>query len=118
MLIQYIQAAMRQAHCEQMANGRFFGRVPACEGCWDEGATPEECREDLEEALQKRIILGLRLGHVLPVAGGVDINPWAEMEHAQTHLAGAKWSLGSKRMVGPALTRAGGIRCWSKATSG
>ncbi|MCX8089507.1 MAG: type II toxin-antitoxin system HicB family antitoxin [Verrucomicrobiae bacterium] len=83
MLIQYIQAAMREAHYELMENGRFFGHIPACQGCWGEGATLEECREDLEAALQDWIILGLRLGHTLPVIAGIDLNPRPEIAHAQ-----------------------------------
>lgn len=83
MLIPYIQAAMREAHYELMENGRFFGHIPACEGCWAEGATLEECRENLEAALQDWIIIGLRLGHTLPVIGGININPRPEMAHVE-----------------------------------
>ena len=39
MLIQYIQAAMRNAKYEPMENGRYFGRIPQCKGVWGEGKT-------------------------------------------------------------------------------
>ncbi len=62
MLIDYIRQAMRHAHYERMENGRFFGSIPACRGAWGEGATLEECREELREALESWIIVGLRHG--------------------------------------------------------
>ena len=85
MLIQYVQAAMHEAHYEQMENGRYFGDIPSCKGCWGEGASLEECREDLEGALQDWIIVGLRFGHPLPVIASIDINPRPETEYAQAH---------------------------------
>ena len=52
MLIDYIHAAMRHAHYELMENQRFFAKIPQCQGAWGEGATLEECREELQGALQ------------------------------------------------------------------
>ena len=85
MLIDYIEAAMRHAKYELMENNRFFGSIPECKGAWGEGATLEECREDLEGALQDWIIVGLRFGHTLPVIDGIDINPKPEMEYAEAN---------------------------------
>jgi predicted RNase H-like HicB family nuclease len=85
MLISYIQAAMREAHYELMENGGFFGEIPPCEGVWGEGATLEECREDLEGALQDWVVVKLRFGHTLPIVAGIDINPRPEMAHAETN---------------------------------
>ncbi|MCI0748668.1 MAG: type II toxin-antitoxin system HicB family antitoxin [Verrucomicrobia subdivision 3 bacterium] len=84
MLIAYIQAAMREAHYELMENGRFYGEIPSCEGVWGEGATLEECRDDLEGALQDWVVVKLRFGHSLPVIASIDINPRPEMAHAET----------------------------------
>src|SRR5208283_567988 len=56
MLTDYIQRAMRHAHYEVMENGRFFGSIPECRGVWGEGVTLEECREELEGALDAWII--------------------------------------------------------------
>lgn len=74
MLTEYIQCAMRQAHYEMMENGRFFGSIPACRGDWGEGATLEECRDELAGALESWIIAGLRHGDTLPVIDGLDLN--------------------------------------------
>jgi len=80
MLTEYIQAAMRQAHYELMENGRFFGKIPPCPGAWGEGATLEECPEDLREALEGWILVGLRHGDNLPVLDGIDLN---QKQHAE-----------------------------------
>ncbi len=85
MLIQYIQAAMRHAKYERMENGRFFGRIPPCKGCWGEGKTLEGCREDLEGALQDWIVIKLRFEHKLPVVGGININPSEPLHYAEAH---------------------------------
>src|SRR5713101_7089415 len=66
MLTDYIAAAMRQAHYELMEDQRFFGSIPACQGCWAEGATLEECRGELQSTLEGWLLLGLQLGHQLP----------------------------------------------------
>jgi predicted RNase H-like HicB family nuclease len=58
-----------------MENGRFFGSIPSCQGCWAEGATLEECRDELESTLEDWILLGVQFGHKLPVVAGIDLNP-------------------------------------------
>lgn len=75
MLSDYIQSAMREAHYELLENGRFFGKIPPCQGVWADGSTLEECRALLQEVLEDWIIVGLRMGHDLPVVAGVDLNP-------------------------------------------
>ena len=81
MLTEYLLHAMRQAHYELMENGRFFGSIPPCAGAWGEGATLEECREELAEALEAWIVTGLRRGDRLPVIDGIDLNA---QEYAET----------------------------------
>ena len=39
----------------------------------------ETCREELQDALEGWIILGLRLGHTLPVLNGIDLNSIKEV---------------------------------------
>jgi predicted RNase H-like HicB family nuclease len=82
MLTEYIQHAMRSAHYELMESGRFFGAISQCRGAWGEGATLEECRDELGEALESWLIAGLRHGDDLPVIDGIDLNPKA---HAETN---------------------------------
>ena len=75
MITQYIAAAMKQSEFELMENGRYFATIPACNGCWVEGATIEECRAELPEALESWLLLGLQFRYSLPIIGGIDLNP-------------------------------------------
>ncbi len=83
MLTQYIQTAMRRAKYELMENGRFFARIPDCAGLWAEAASLEECRDELQSTLEDWLLLGLQLGHELPVLDGIDLNRKAAA-HAET----------------------------------
>ena len=74
MLTKYIECAMRRAHYELMENGRFFGSIPKCKGAWAEGRTLEDCREELRDVLEDWVLLGLQLGHPLPVIAGINLN--------------------------------------------
>ena len=75
MITQYVTAAMLEAEYELMENGRYFGTIPSCQGCWAEGATIDECKTELPEVLESWLLLGLQLGDKLPVIGGIDLNP-------------------------------------------
>jgi predicted RNase H-like HicB family nuclease len=74
MLTEYIQAAMRQAKYELMENGKYFGRISSCRGVWSESETLEACREELQSTLEDWLLLGLQLGHKLPVIDGINLN--------------------------------------------
>ncbi|HWX21704.1 MAG TPA: type II toxin-antitoxin system HicB family antitoxin [Candidatus Binatia bacterium] len=82
MLTQYIQRALHHAKYELMENGRFFGRIPECRGLWAEATTLEECREELQSTLEDWLLLGLQLGHPLPVIDDIDLNR-KEPAHAE-----------------------------------
>ena len=82
MLIDYIQTAMRRAHYELMENGRFFGSIADCNGAWGDGATLEECRSELQSALEDWILIRVRQGLAVPTIDGLDINPQAEYAQA------------------------------------
>ncbi|MBI2929540.1 MAG: type II toxin-antitoxin system HicB family antitoxin [Verrucomicrobia bacterium] len=75
MLISYIQAAMRHAEFEQMEDGRWFGTIPVCPGLWADGDTTDQCREELQSALDDWIFVKVRHGDTIPLIDGVDINP-------------------------------------------
>jgi predicted RNase H-like HicB family nuclease len=75
MLAEYIQCALRHANYELMENGRFYGHIPECPGTWGEGATLEECRDELQSVLEDWLIVAFRFGDLLPVIDGIDLNP-------------------------------------------
>ena len=74
MLTDYIQQVMRRAHFEIMENGRFYGSIPGFQGVWSEGASLEECRDELVEAIDGWLIVKLRCGDDVPIVDGIDIN--------------------------------------------
>jgi predicted RNase H-like HicB family nuclease len=74
MLTDYIQRAMKKAHYELMENGRYFGTIPGCDGVWAQGKTLESCREALQSTLEDWLLLGLQLGHKLPIIAGINLN--------------------------------------------
>jgi predicted RNase H-like HicB family nuclease len=74
MLANYIERSMREAHYELLDDGRFFATIPKCKGLWAEGRTLEKCREELRSTLEDWLLLGLQLGHNLPVVDGINLN--------------------------------------------
>ena len=75
MLTKYIKTTMHRATYELLEDGSFYGRIPECQGVWANEENLEVCRNELFEVLEDWIILGLRLGHTLPVIDGIDLTP-------------------------------------------
>lgn len=73
MLTDYIQAAMRRATYEILADHTFYGEIPGFRGVYANATSLEECREQLREVLEGWIVLGLRLGHAMPVLEGITL---------------------------------------------
>lgn len=72
MIRSYIDAAMRHAHYEiiDQPGEPYYGEIPGLQGVMAVGATLEDCRANLEDALDGWITLGLQLGHELPEVDG------------------------------------------------
>ena len=75
MLINYIREAMRLAKYEILEEGQYYGEIPGFEGVWAQAQNLEACREELQSALEDWLVLGLRLGHKLPVVAGIHLVP-------------------------------------------
>jgi predicted RNase H-like HicB family nuclease len=74
MLTEYIRAAMHRAKYEILSDdGTFYGEIPGFQGVYANAATLEDCREQLQEVLEGWIVLGLRLGHTLPVVDDIEL---------------------------------------------
>jgi len=65
---------MAQARFEKLEDGTFVGRVPKCKGVIAFGKTLRECREELQSVMEDWIVLGLKMGHKLPVIDGINLN--------------------------------------------
>ena len=74
MLTAYINAALRKARYEILLDQEgYFGAIDDLQGVWAQGDSLEACREELREVLEEWIVLGLRMGHRLPVIDGVSL---------------------------------------------
>ena len=73
MLTEYIRAAMRRATYGILSDGTFYGKIPGFQGVYASAKTLEACREQLQEVLEGWIVLGLRMGHSLPIVEGVKL---------------------------------------------
>lgn len=73
-LSEYIDQAIGQAVYDKLEDGTFTGRIPLCKGVIAFRATLRDCEDELRSTLEDWILLGLRLGHSLPVIGGIDLN--------------------------------------------
>jgi len=69
-----MEQAMAQATYDKLEDGTFAGRIPSCRGVVAFGTTLRECEDDLRSTLEDWILLGLKLGHALPVIGDIDLN--------------------------------------------
>jgi predicted RNase H-like HicB family nuclease len=75
MLINYIQSAMRLANYEILEDGQYYGEIPGFQGVWAQAKNLEACREELQSALEDWLVLGLHMGHKLPVVAGIQLIP-------------------------------------------
>jgi predicted RNase H-like HicB family nuclease len=73
-LSNYIEQAMAQAVYDKLEDGTFSGRIPVCPGVITFADTLQACIEELRSTLEDWILVGLKLGHALPVIAGIDLN--------------------------------------------
>ena len=73
-LSDYVENAMAHASYEKLKDGSYAGRIPSCKGVVAFGVSLRKCEEELRSTLEDWILVGLKLGHRLPVIGGVDLN--------------------------------------------
>lgn len=65
-LVQTITLAMQRAHYEILEDGTIYGEIPGFQGVYAQANSEEDCREELQSALEGWIMLGLQLGHEIP----------------------------------------------------
>jgi predicted RNase H-like HicB family nuclease len=73
-LSEYVEKVMAKAVYDKLEDGTFAGRIPPCKGVVAFGKTLRECEDELHSTLEDWILVGLKLGHPLPVIGGIDLN--------------------------------------------
>jgi len=70
---------MAHAEYNKLEDGSYAGTIPECVGVIAFAATLRACEQELQATLEDWILLGLKLGHPLPVIDGIDLN--VEPEH-------------------------------------
>ena len=63
---------MARAEYEKIEDGTYYGEIPGLQGIWGNAATLDACRCDLQEVLEDWILVGIRLGHKIPVLDGIN----------------------------------------------
>ncbi len=74
MLLEYIQAALRQAKYEILPDdGSYYGEIPLCNGVYANADTLEDCREQLREVLEEWVLFRVYRNLPLPVIQGIEL---------------------------------------------
>ncbi len=80
-LSQYLDEALDRAVYDKLEDGSFAGTIPDCPGVIAFKVGLRECERELRSVLEDWLLLGLRLGHQLPVLGEIDLNK--DVTHAE-----------------------------------
>lgn len=83
-LTEYMDHAMAEAIYDKLEDGSFSGRIHSCPGVVAFGRTLRECEDGLRSTLEDWILVGLKLGHSLPVVAGIDLNKTPTNESMDT----------------------------------
>ena len=73
-LTDYVEQAMAEAAYDKLEDGTFAAHIPPCKGVVAFGATLRECQDELRSTLEDWIVVGLKLGHTLPVLAGINLS--------------------------------------------
>jgi predicted RNase H-like HicB family nuclease len=80
-LTKYIDAAMRHAHYEILADdGTFYGEIPDCRGVYANARTLDECRAELAEALEGWLLFRVHKNLALPTIDGLELTVETEAD--------------------------------------
>ena len=73
-LTDYIDHAMAAAVYDKLDDGGFAGCVPECRSVVAFDANLTNCQTLLRSTFEDWLVLGLKLGHEIPVLSGIDLN--------------------------------------------
>ena len=66
-LSEYMGVALAGAVYDKLDDSSYAGRIPTCPGVIAFGSTLRGCEDELRSTLEDWILLGLKLGHSLPL---------------------------------------------------
>lgn len=73
-LTEYIDKAMAEAIYDKLEDDSYCGRIPHLKGVIAFGKTLRECEDELHSTLEDWILVGLKLGHKLPLIENINLN--------------------------------------------
>jgi len=74
MLTKYLEAAMRHAHYEILTDdGTYYGEIPRCRGVYANAPTLEDCRSELEQALEDWLLFRIHKNLPIPKIDGIKL---------------------------------------------
>ena len=73
-LTDYVSQLLGHAAYDKLDDGTYAGRIPQCKGVVAFGVTLRECEDELHSTLEDWILVGLKLGHPLPVIAKINLN--------------------------------------------
>ena len=73
-LTDYVNWLLAHAVYDKLDDGSYTGRIPECKGVIAFGTTLRECEDELHSTLEDWILLGLKVGHPLPVIADINLN--------------------------------------------
>lgn len=79
-LSDYLEKALALAEYDKLEDGSFSGRIPECKGVIAFGTTLRECEIELRSTLEDWVLVGLKLGHDMPLLGNLNLNTFPSYE--------------------------------------
>lgn len=73
-LSDYLERAIGMAEFDKLEDGTFSGRIPGCKGVIAFGGTLRECETELRSTLEDWVLVGLKLGHEMPLIDNLNLN--------------------------------------------
>ncbi len=83
-LSDYIEQALTRAEYDKLEDNSFAGRIPDFVGVVAFGSSLRECENELRSTLEDWLLVGLKLGHSLPVVSNFDLNKKLEYESVES----------------------------------
>ena len=90
-LTDYVERAMTFAEYDKLEDDTFTGRIPQCKGVVAFGATLRACEDELQSTLEDWILVGLKLGHHLPVIKEINLREVEEI--LNRNISSGEWNM-------------------------
>jgi len=73
MIRQYVEAALGRARYDKLKDGTFYAEVPRLRGFMATGQRLEECRNQLAEVVEERVLVRAARGLAVPPLGRIEV---------------------------------------------